>query len=154
MKILFVCSGNTCRSPLAAAIMNARLAKAAPPTTVSAESAGTSAWDGAPASEGSYLIALERGLDLSAHRARMLTSDIVQRADLVLAMSPAHADRATSLGGARKTFTLTEFAGDVDGDPEISDPMGGDVADYRATADRLESLIARVVERLHAGNGP
>jgi protein-tyrosine-phosphatase len=67
-RILLVCTGNTCRSPLAEVLLRARLKGHATLETLTVESAGTAAWGGSPASEGSYLVALERGLDLSAHR--------------------------------------------------------------------------------------
>ena len=77
MNILLVCSGNTCRSPLAAAILIDKLAKLPEFADASVQSAGVAAWDGTPASEGSYLVALERGLDLSGHRARMLLAALL-----------------------------------------------------------------------------
>lgn len=146
MHILVVCSGNTCRSPLAAAMLAARLA--AEPTLAhsTVSSAGTSAWDGSPASEGSYLVALERDLDLSTHRARMLTVEEVQRADLILTMTGAHASRVADLGGASKVATMSEYAGLENGD--VPDPFGGDVEAYRAVADTMAGLIEAIVARL------
>src|SRR3954466_6121375 len=85
MHILFVCTGNTCRSPMAETLLRHAL-EARGATQVTVGSAGSGAWEGAPASEGAYLVALEHGLDLSAHRARMLTRELVNSADLVLTM--------------------------------------------------------------------
>ncbi len=115
---------------------------------VAAWSAGTAAWDGAPASEGAYLIALEHGLDLSAHRARQITTDIVASADLILGMSPHHVERALALGGKGKTHLLGEFAGRTGATAQVDDPFGGDLEEYRTTFDRLEELLAGAVERL------
>jgi protein-tyrosine-phosphatase len=64
--VLFVCTGNICRSPLAASLLERALKERG--LEVEVTSAGTGAWDGAPASEGAYLVGLERGLDLSGHR--------------------------------------------------------------------------------------
>lgn len=150
MNILIVCSGNTCRSPLAAAILTEKLAADPDLAGITVQSAGTSAWDGTPASEGSYLIALERGLDLSGHRARMLTADQVRDADLVLTMSEAHARRVAELGGEQKVFTLADYAGNPDGRRDVRDPMGGDVAGYRDTAIILDALLERAVRRIRA----
>jgi protein arginine phosphatase len=150
MNILLVCSGNTCRSPLAAAILSEKLARSPDFTDATVQSAGTSAWDGTPASEGSYLIALERGLDLSGHRARMLTADQVRDADLILTMSDAHARRVAELGGEQKVYSLADYAGNPDGRRDVRDPMGGDVAGYRETADVLDLLLDRAVLRMRA----
>ena len=150
MNILLVCSGNTCRSPLAAAILAEKLAGTTDYADAIVQSAGTAAWDGTPASEGSYLVALERGLDLSSHRARMLTADQVQDADIIFTMSDAHTRRVAELGGEQKVFTLTDYAGNPDGRRDVRDPMGGDVAGYRATATLLDSLLDLAIERMRA----
>jgi protein-tyrosine phosphatase len=150
MRILMVCSGNTCRSPLAEAILAAKLTGDPELGGVEVRSAGTAAWDGAPASEGAYLVALERGLDLSSHRARMLTADQVRHADLILTMSESHARRVADLGGAEKVYTLPAYAGNPDGLIEVEDPVGADVARYRAVAATLDHLLSRTLERLKA----
>jgi protein-tyrosine-phosphatase len=117
-------------------------------TGVEVESAGTGAWDGAPASEGAYLVALEHGLDLSAHRARLLSRDLVRGADLVLAMSPQHRARAEALGAGDRAVTLPEYAGEAGG--EVPDPYGSELDEYRAAFDRLQTLIEAVADRLAA----
>jgi len=115
---------------------------------VDVASAGTAAWDGAPASEGAYLIALEHGLDLSAHRARQVTADHVADADLILGMSPHHVERAVSLGGRNKSFMLGEYAGRPAATAQVEDPFGGDLEEYRRTYEQLEQLLSAAVGRL------
>ena len=144
--VLFVCTGNICRSPLAASLLARALKDRGVEVAVS--SAGTGAWDGAPASEGAYLVGLERGLDLSGHRARLLTRELVDEADLILTMARHHRARVDELGGEGKVFVLGEYAGK--GDDEVSDPFGGDLAVYRDTAHELEALADAVADRLAA----
>ena len=115
---------------------------------VTVASAGTAAWDGAPASEGAYLIALEHGLDLSAHRARQLTTDLVAASDLIFGMSPHHVERAEAMGGQGKTHLLGAFAGRTGDTAQVDDPFGGDLEEYRTTFGRLEELLADAVKRL------
>ncbi|HYK83126.1 MAG TPA: low molecular weight protein arginine phosphatase [Gemmatimonadales bacterium] len=146
-QILLVCTGNICRSPLAAALLQRALA-ARGIERIDVSSAGTGAWDGAPVSEGAYLVGLERGLDLSAHRARLLTRELVEAADLVLTMARHHRARVDELGGEGHVFVLGEYAG-RDGDAaEVSDPFGGDLEVYRDTCAELEALIDAVLERI------
>src|SRR5438552_189266 len=109
--VLFVCTGNICRSPLAASLLERALKERGLEVTVT--SAGTGAWDGAPASEGAYLVGLERGLDLSGHRARLLTRELVERADLILTMARHHRARVDELGGEGRVFVLVERSGSM-----------------------------------------
>lgn len=145
--ILLICTGNTCRSPLGEALLRKKLAERGV-DGVQVGSAGTGAWDGAPASEGAYLVALEHGLDLSAHRARLLTRELVATADLVLTMARHHYARVEQLGAGVQAHLLGEFAGRGGGDAEVRDPFGGDLEGYRETFVELDTMLDSVVERL------
>src|SRR2546430_16016254 len=143
--VLFVCTGNICRSPLAAALLERALRERGLEVTVA--SAGTGAWDGAPASEGAYLVGLERGLDLSGHRARLLTRELVEKAHLILTMARHHRARVDELGGAGRAFVLGEYAGRGGGAADGSDPFGGELDHYRAHRRQPEPPAGGLAER-------
>src|SRR5467141_2337045 len=145
--ILLVCTGNICRSPLAEALLRRTLEQRGV-DGVSVTSAGTGAWDGAPASEGAYLVGLERGLDLSGHRARLLTRELVVEADLILTMARHHRARVDELGGEGQVFVLGEYGGREGDEAEVSDPFGGDLDVYRDTCAELEALLQNAVDRI------
>ncbi len=148
MNILFVCSGNTCRSPLAEAIARNLLASRGAIAQVS--SAGTAAWEGAPASDGALLVGMERGLDLSEHRARALTASLLGKHDLVLAMAPQHVERAMELAPRADVHLLGDFATGRTHSPGVSDPYGGGLDVYRSVASEIEELVTGALDRLAA----
>lgn len=149
MRILFVCTGNTCRSALADAIAR-KVAVERGLADVEIVSAGTSAWDSAPASDGALLVGMERGLDLSQHRAQTLTRELVRDAALVLAMGPHHLERIEALGGTGKAYLLTDYTSRGGTTRPINDPIGGELDVYRATADELEQEVRRLFDRITA----
>lgn len=134
MHIVFVCTGNTCRSPMAEGILKAKSNE----HTVS--SRGLSVFFPAAAAENAVLVMQERGIDIAAHRAKQLAEDDVHNADLILTMTEGHRKILTTLfpSAKDKTHTLADFA-NLSGD--IADPFGGSAETYRACADRIARLI-------------
>jgi len=150
-RILFVCTGNTCRSPLAEALARRSIARRGW-SQVEVRSAGVSAARGGPASEGSLRAGERHGLDLSGHRSAQVTEDIVAWSDLILTMSASHLLALSLFGGEERAAVLTDFAaGDAEGKGRgigVADPHGGDDAEYEATLLEIDELVERVLDRL------
>jgi protein-tyrosine-phosphatase len=146
-KILFVCTGNTCRSPMAAALFN-RLATAGD-AEYEALSAGLAAAEGSPATYNSQK-AMEAypGTDLSCHRSRRLSHADIEEAHLVLVMEKAHRQYILSLypEAYQKVFTLKEYVYGTDGD--ITDPYGSNEEEYRLCAEEISHAVEKLIEML------
>ena len=135
MKIICVCTGNTCRSPMAAALLQRLL----PGAEVS--SAGLYAEEGMPASRHALLAMDEMGLDISAHRARRFRPEMAEGA-LLLAMTRAHARALRGMcPGARVELFL--------GDEDVPDPLGQGMEAYERTAQVLAEGAAALAKRLN-----
>ncbi len=139
-KILFVCTGNTCRSPMAEAIFNA-MAKSEG-IDAKAYSAGLYA-DGAPTSHGAVEALREVGIEHSAPSHRLMPDDLIYM-DRVYGMTANH---AASLKSA-----LPQYAAKIGAFPlEVPDPFGGDLEVYRKCRDRIKEGVAKLLEEIKAG---
>ncbi len=125
-SILVVCSGNICRSPVAEGLLRRGVQRRFGPEAPEVSSAGTIGLEGSPATPESVQAAMERGVDIAAHRARRLTDPMVQSADLVVCMAAVHrAAIETRVPSAEdRTFTLKELARLLQGDAPASTQPG------------------------------
>ena len=141
--VLFVCSGNTCRSPMAAALFNALCIRKG--LRYRAESAGLYALEGSPASDGAFYAMKERGISLSRHVAQPLSTKSAGDARLVVAMSASYAARVRE---------RCPWARVVAFEPPIGDPYGGSPAEYCTSASELENRMEWVLAQLEAQDSP
>jgi protein-tyrosine-phosphatase len=148
--LLFVCSGNTCRSPLAEAVGRREAERLGMEGWLRVLSAGTGAFSGGPASEGSTIVASRHGLDLADHRSSLLTAELLGEADLVLGMSPGHVARARDLEPGGHVELLGTFAAGGETGRAVPDPFGAPVEVYEQTYRVIEELVAAAVQRLAA----
>ena len=144
--ILFVCTGNVCRSPMAAGILRRAVAGRGGYRVLSA---GLGAVDGQPPSSYAVQAVQELGIDISNERSRILTAELVQQADYVFAMTHSHVDTVQLLypQAAEKTFLLREFDETLDTfEKDISDPIGGSYEVYLNCRDQIEQGIASLLQ--------
>ena len=143
-RVLIMCSGNTCRSPLAAAALKLELGPDA--ERVEIQSAGTAAWEGQPASEGALDVARRAGLDLTSHRSRRATPPLVRGADLVLVMEREHQHAVQSLGAdPDRTHVMSDWPPPGAPDMPVVDPYGGSSEAYEECWRRIRRHVERIV---------
>ena len=147
MQVLFVCSGNTCRSPLAEAALRAALGPDV--SRVQVFSAGIAAADGLPASIHSVSVAARDGVNLSSHRSSRATAERVRTADLVLAMEQVHLDAVRALGAdPARSHLLSSWPPPGEPGLSIEDPFGGSIEAYEECWRRIQRHLTRVAPHI------
>jgi protein-tyrosine-phosphatase len=150
-RVLFVCTGNICRSPMAMGL--ARKHADSTGLDLAFSSAGVMTRNGLPASEHAVGVMGEQAIDIGAHRSRLLSAGILKEADLVVAMEEEHrlAIREFPESAMVRIPLLSEWGGEEAPGPGIDDPIGGSRKDYRKSAKTIESYIVRALESLRGG---
>lgn len=143
LNILFVCTGNTCRSPMAEGICKQALAKRLgcradelPARGIVVQSAGTMGYAGGSASPEAVEICRRLGIDIAGHRSQGLSVDLIHPADYIFTMAGHHLEvvRSLSPSGSAKARAL-------DAERDVADPMGGTVEDYQRAADQISAAL-------------
>ena len=141
--ILFVCTGNTCRSSMAAALFKNLIEQSGDGKAIKILSAGTAAFEGQRASPNAIAVMDEKGVDLRGHRAAVLTREKIMQSDLILTMTNSHKNQVIKIApeAAGKTYTLKEYTNISDGNTDIFDPFGQSIDTYRKSAQEIEFAL-------------
>ncbi len=150
-NLLFVCSGNTCRSPMAAYIGASVGDALFPGEGFRFDSAGVAAYDGIPATDHAVAAMAEWGVDLRDHRSKQFQRYMTEKADYIVCMTPAHKKALVREfpAAAAKIFLIGELSGSG---RSVPDPYGGSLGDYRAARDTLKEEITAILRRLSGKN--
>jgi len=150
--ILFICTGNVCRSPMAEGLFREAVRGRGQFRVVSA---GLGALDGQPPTPHSVRAMRELGIDISSQRSRMLTADLVRQADYIFGMTHSHVETIALMYPqmAEKAFLVREFDDTLDPyEKDISDPIGGSYQVYLNTRDQIEQGIASLLHFMEQHN--
>ncbi len=146
-SILFVCSANQCRSPMAQVLFEAFLVEKGEREEWRVESAGVWAYEGSPATANAKKVMEERGLDLSRHLSQPASSTLLKQFDLTLVMEQEHKTVLQEQNPqlADRIYLMREIAGQ---EGDFADPVGGSLERYRAAADELGMLMRDGMDRI------
>ena len=148
MKVMFVCTGNICRSAMAEAMMKNMVKKEN--KNIDIYSCGIFAEDGWNATDNAVEVMKEHNIDLSKHRATNIRSSNIKNMDIILCATTSHKNNVINMYPdlVDKTYTIKEYAGYPKNDLDINDPWGYDLSTYRACARKIEDCLEKIMEKI------
>ncbi|NLT71394.1 MAG: low molecular weight protein arginine phosphatase [Verrucomicrobiaceae bacterium] len=151
-KILFVCTGNVCRSPMAEGFLR-HLAKEAG-ADIEVGSAGLGAMEDMDPSRHSVTSMKEEGIDISRQRSRMLTPEMIEEYTHIFGLGTGHVEAIRSYfpEAQEKTFVLREFVAEEGLDLEVPDPIGGDLDEYRVARNLIKEAMPSILRFVLTGD--
>jgi protein arginine phosphatase len=144
-SVLFVCTANICRSPMAMAIFRSKIGQGIDSWRI--ESAGTWAIDGEPVNQKVLQVVSERGMDLSEHRSRSTTSELLRSFNVILTMEQGQKEalQVEFPEVAKRVYLITEMVGSM---YNVHDPVGGPIDGFRITADEIDNILTSGFDRI------
>ncbi|MCL2342219.1 MAG: low molecular weight protein arginine phosphatase [Firmicutes bacterium] len=148
MKIMFICTGNICRSAMAEEMLENMVKEET--KNIEVYSCGIFAEDGGAATDNAIEVMKEYGIDLSEHRATNIRNSNIKDMDIILCATTAHKNNVINMYPdlSDRTYTIKEYAGYPENDLDINDPWGYDLTTYRECAWQIWDCLEKIMEKI------